>query len=141
MRRPSKRHQAIVQRIDKSKLYSPEEALVFVKETATAKFDESVDVAISLGIDVRKSDQVVRGSVVMPSGTGKIVRVAVFAQGEKAKEAEQAGADVVGFEDLADKIKAGEINFDLAIASLALVRLDQLVDSFRNFFLLTFRVA
>ena len=117
MRRPSKRHQAIVQRIDKSKLYSPEEALVFVKETATAKFDESVDVAISLGIDVRKSDQVVRGSVVMPSGTGKIVRVAVFAQGEKAKEAEQAGADVVGFEDLADKIKAGEINFDLAIAS------------------------
>jgi len=117
MRRPSKRHQAIVQRIDKSKLYSPEEALVFVKETATAKFDESVDVAISLGIDVRKSDQVVRGSVVMPSGTGKVVRVAVFAQGEKAEEAEQAGADIVGFEDLADKIKAGEINFDLAIAS------------------------
>ena len=117
MRKPSKRHQAIVQRIDKTKLYSPEEALIFVKETASAKFDESVDVAISLGIDVRKSDQVVRGSVVMPSGTGKVVCVAVFAQGEKAKEAEQAGADIVGFEDLADKIKAGEINFDLAIAS------------------------
>jgi len=117
MSRPSKRHQAIVQKIDKTKLYSPEEALAFVKSTATAKFDESVDVAISLGIDVRKSDQVVRGSVVMPSGTGKVVRVAVFAQGEKAKEAEQAGADIVGFEDLADKVKAGEINFDLAIAS------------------------
>lgn len=117
MRRSSKRHQAIVQKIDKIKLYSPEEALAFVKSTATAKFDESVDVAISLGIDVRKSDQVVRGSVVMPSGTGKVVRVAVFAQGEKAKEAEQAGADIVGFEDLADKVRAGEINFDLAIAS------------------------
>ncbi len=117
MRKPSKRYQAALHKIDKSKLYSPEEALAVVKEMATAKFNESVDVAISLGIDVRKSDQVVRGSVVMPSGTGKTVRVAVFAQGEKAKEAEQAGADIVGFEDLADKIKAGEINFDLAIAS------------------------
>ncbi|MBK6618074.1 MAG: 50S ribosomal protein L1 [Nitrosomonas sp.] len=117
MKKSSKRYQAALYKIDKSKLYSPEEALAVVKETATAKFNESVDVAISLGIDVRKSDQVVRGSVVMPSGTGKTVRVAVFAQGEKAKEAEQAGADIVGFEDLADKIKAGEINFDLAIAS------------------------
>ncbi len=117
MRKPSKRYQAIVQGIDRNKIYSPEDALVFVKKTATAKFDESIDVAISLGIDVRKSDQVVRGSVVMPSGTGKVLRVAVFAQGEKAKEAEQAGADIIGFEDLADKIKAGEINFDLAIAS------------------------
>ncbi len=117
MKKPSKRYQTALHKIDKSKLYSPEEALAVVKETATAKFNESVDVAISLGIDVRKSDQVVRGSVVMPSGTGKTVRVAVFAQGEKAKEAEQAGADIVGFEDLADKIKAGEIDFDLAIAS------------------------
>lgn len=117
MRKSSKRHQAIAQKIDKSKLYSPDEALALIKETATAKFDESVDIAIALGIDVRKSDQVVRGSVVMPSGTGKVVRVAVFAQGEKAKEAELAGADIVGFEDLADRVKAGEINFDLAIAS------------------------
>lgn len=117
MRKSSKRHQAIAQKIDKSKLYSPDEALALIKETATAKFDESVDVAIALGIDVRKSDQVVRGSVVMPSGTGKVVRVAVFAQGEKAKEAELAGAYIVGFEDLADRVKAGEINFDLAIAS------------------------
>ncbi|WP_292981032.1 50S ribosomal protein L1 [Nitrosomonas sp.] len=88
-----------------------------VIETAVAKFDESVDVAINLGIDVRKSDQVVRGSVVLPSGTGKTIRVAVFAQGDKAKEALDAGADVVGFEDLAEQVKAGEINFDLAIAS------------------------
>ncbi|MDT8364188.1 MAG: 50S ribosomal protein L1 [Nitrosomonas sp.] len=117
MRKPSKRYLAITQKVDKNKLHLPEDALVFVKEAATAKFNESIDIAISLGIDVRKSDQVVRGSVVMPSGTGKTVRVAVFAQGEKAKEAEQAGADIVGFEDLADKIKAGEINFDLAIAS------------------------
>lgn len=88
-----------------------------MKETAVAKFDESVDIAINLGIDVRKSDQVVRGSVVLPSGTGKSVRVAVFAQGDKAKEALDAGADIVGFEDLAERVKAGEINFDLAIAS------------------------
>lgn len=82
-----------------------------MKETAVAKFDESVDIAINLGIDVRKSDQVVRGSVVLPSGTGKSVRVAVFAQGDKAKEALDAGADIVGFEDLAERVKAGEINF------------------------------
>ncbi len=95
----------------------PDRPVPVVIETAVAKFDESVDVAINLGIDVRKSDQVVRGSVVLPSGTGKTIRVAVFAQGDKAKEALDAGADVVGFEDLAEQVKAGEINFDLAIAS------------------------
>lgn len=118
MAKTSKRYREIVQKIDRSQLYSLVDALALVKETAVAKFDESVDIAINLGIDVRKSDQVVRGSVVLPSGTGKSVRVAVFAQGDKAKEALDAGADIVGFEDLAERVKAGEINFDLAIASL-----------------------
>jgi large subunit ribosomal protein L1 len=113
----SKRYRTIVQKVDRSKVYPLTEALAIIKETATAKFDESVDVAVNLGIDVRKSDQVVRGSVVLPAGTGKVIRVAVFAQGDKAKEAEEAGADIVGFEDLAERIKGGEINFDLAIAS------------------------
>lgn len=117
MARISKRYQSIAQKIDRTKVYPLAEALAIVKETATAKFDESIDIAVNLGIDVRKSDQVVRGSVVLPSGTGKVVRVAVFAQGEKAKEAQEAGADIVGFEDLAEQVKAGEINFDLAIAS------------------------
>ncbi|MFO7578923.1 50S ribosomal protein L1 [Nitrosomonas halophila] len=117
MARISKRYQSIAQKIEPTKVYPLAEALAIVKETATAKFDESIDIAVNLGIDVRKSDQVVRGSVVLPSGTGKVVRVAVFAQGEKAKEAQEAGADIVGFEDLAEQIKAGEINFDLAIAS------------------------
>ena len=87
------------------------------KEFATAKFDESIDVAVSLGIDARKSDQLVRGSVVLPAGTGKVVRVAVFAQGEKAEAAKAAGADIVGFEDLAADIKAGNMNFDVVIAT------------------------
>lgn len=113
----SRRYRTIVQKVDRSKVYPLTEALAIIKETATAKFDESVDVAVNLGIDVRKSDQVVRGSVVLPAGTGKVIRVAVFAQGDKAKEAEEAGADIVGFEDLAERIKGGEINFDLAIAS------------------------
>lgn len=113
----SKRYRTIVQKVDRSKVYPLTEALAIIKETATAKFDESVDVAVNLGIDVRKSDQVVRGSVVLPAGTGKVIRVAVFAQGDKAKEAEEAGADIVGFEDLAERIKGGEIDFDLAIAS------------------------
>jgi large subunit ribosomal protein L1 len=117
MAKTSKRYKEIVQKVDSSRLYPLVDALALVKETAIAKFDESVDIAINLGIDVRKSDQVVRGSVVLPSGTGKTVRVAVFAQGDKAKEALDAGADVVGFEDLAERVKAGEINFDLAIAS------------------------
>jgi len=93
------------------------EALEIIKETATAKFDESVDIAVSLGIDAKKSDQTVRGSVVLPAGTGKTVRVAVFAQGEKAEIALAAGADVVGFEDLAEQIKAGKMDFDVVIAS------------------------
>lgn len=113
----SKRYKAIDKKIDRNKTYSLIEAIALVKETATAKFDESVDVAINLGIDARKSDQVVRGSVVLPEGTGKSVRIAVFAQGDKAKEALEAGADIVGFEDLAERVKAGEINFDIAIAS------------------------
>ena len=113
----SKRFKTIVTKADRSKAYPLPDALQLIKETATAKFDESVDVAINLGIDAKKSDQSVRGSVVLPSGTGKTVRVAVFAQGEKAKEALAAGADIVGFEDLAEQIKAGNMNFDVAIAS------------------------
>ncbi len=93
------------------------EALAIVKELATAKFDESVDVSVRLGIDARKSDQTVRGSVVLPSGTGKTVRVAVFAQGDNADKAKQAGADIVGFEDLADEIQAGKMDFDVVIAT------------------------
>jgi large subunit ribosomal protein L1 len=113
----SKRYKAITGKADRSKIYPLPDALRIIKETATAKFDESIDVAVNLGIDARKSDQTVRGSVVLPAGTGKTVRVAVFAQGDKAKEALAAGADIVGFEDLAEQIKAGNINFDVAIAS------------------------
>ncbi|MCH9638843.1 MAG: 50S ribosomal protein L1 [Betaproteobacteria bacterium] len=117
MARLSNRYKSIAEKRDRNKLYPLDEALGFVKETATAKFDESIDVAINLGIDAKKSDQSVRGSVVLPAGTGKTVRVAVFAQGDKAKEAEEAGADIVGFDDLAAEIKAGNINFDVTIAS------------------------
>lgn len=113
----SKRFKAIITKTDRSKSYPLPDALRIIKETATAKFDESIDVAVNLGIDAKKSDQSVRGSVVLPAGTGKTVRVAVFAQGDKAKEALAAGADIVGFEDLAEQIKAGNINFDVAIAS------------------------
>ena len=113
----SKRLKAERAKVDSQKFYPVAEALALVKETARAKFDESVDVAIQLGIDPRKSDQAVRGAVVMPEGTGKTVRVAVFAQGAKAEEAKAAGADVVGFDDLAASVKAGEINFDIVIAS------------------------
>ena len=104
-------------KVDHSKAYSVDEALKLVKETAVAKFDESVDVAVNLGVDAKKSDQTVRGSVVLPAGTGKKVRVAVFAQGDKAKAAQDAGADIVGFEDLAAKIKEGFMDFDVVIAS------------------------
>jgi large subunit ribosomal protein L1 len=113
----SKRQKAFQGKIDHNKNYAVGEALKLAKEFATAKFDESIDVAVSLGIDARKSDQLVRGSVVLPAGTGKIVRVAVFAQGEKAEAARAAGADIVGFEDLAASIKAGNINFDVVIAT------------------------
>ncbi len=108
---------AIAAKADRSKPYPLLDAFKIIKETATAKFDESIDVAVNLGIDAKKSDQTVRGSVVLPAGTGKTVRIAVFAQGDKAKEALAAGADIVGFEDLAEQIKAGNINFDVAIAS------------------------
>lgn len=117
MAKLTKRLRALRAKIDRSKAYPVPEALALVKETATAKFDESVDVAVNLGIDARKSDQVVRGSVVLPAGTGKTVRVAVFAQGDKAEAARAAGADVVGFDDLAAQVKAGELNFDVCIAT------------------------
>lgn len=117
MAKLSKRAAAIAEKIDRTKLYPVTEALTLVKETATAKFDESIDVAVQLGIDPKKSDQLVRGSVVLPAGTGKTVRVAVFAQGEKAEAAKEAGADIVGMEDLADQIKSGQFDFDIVIAS------------------------
>ena len=117
MARMSKRSKAVLAQVDRARNYPVMEALQLAKSNATAKFDESIDVAINLGVDVRKSDQVVRGAVVLPAGTGKTVRVAVFAQGEKAKEAQAAGADLVGFEDLAEKVKAGTIDFDVAIAT------------------------
>ena len=113
----TKRLKAIAAKVDRDKVYPVADALALIKETATAKFDESVDVAVQLGIDAKKSDQVVRGSVVLPSGTGKSVRVAVFAQGAKADEARAAGADIVGMEDLAEQVKAGNLNFDIVIAS------------------------
>jgi large subunit ribosomal protein L1 len=112
-----KRLAALSAKVDRSKAYAVDDALKLVKETATAKFDESVDIAVNLGIDAKKSDQTVRGSVVLPAGTGKKVRVAVFAQGDKAKIATDAGADVVGFDDLAAKIKEGYMDFDVVIAT------------------------
>lgn len=117
MARSSNRYKAIAEKVDSNKVYLVDDALNLVKDSATAKFDESIDIAVNLGIDAKKSDQVVRGSVVLPAGTGKTVRVAVFAQGDKAKEAEEAGADIVGLEDLAAEVKAGNINFDVTIAS------------------------
>ena len=117
MAKLSKRAAALAAKIDRTKLYPVTEALTLIKETATAKFDESVDVAVQLGIDPKKSDQLVRGSVVLPAGTGKSVRVAVFAQGDNAQAARDAGADIVGLDDLADAIKAGNIDFDIVIAS------------------------
>jgi large subunit ribosomal protein L1 len=117
MAKHSKRVMAARAKVDRNKQYPLPDALAMVKESATAKFNESVDVAVNLGIDARKSDQVVRGSVVLPAGTGKSVRVAVFAQGAKADEAKAAGADVVGFDDLAATVKAGTIDFDVCIAT------------------------
>lgn len=117
MTKLSKRVEALRAKVDRTRIYPVAEALGLVKECATAKFDESIDIAINLGIDARKSDQLVRGSVVLPAGTGKSVRVAVFAQGDKAAAAQAAGADLVGFDDLAADIKAGNINFDVCIAT------------------------
>jgi len=113
----SKRVQALKAKIERTKNYPVDEALVLVKQAATAKFDESIDAAINLGVDPRKSDQVVRGSVVMPRGIGKTVRVAVFAQGANVEIAKAAGADIVGFEDLAADVKAGKMDFDVVIAT------------------------
>jgi large subunit ribosomal protein L1 len=113
----SKRYNGIRAKIDHVKLYPVDEALRMVKENATAKFNESVDVSLNLGIDAKKSDQAVRGSIVLPQGIGKSVRVAVFAQGDRAAQAKQAGADIVGFEDLANEIKGGKLDFDVVIAT------------------------
>ena len=113
----TKRRKAAREKVDSTKSYVIDEALALVKELASAKFPESIDVAVNLGVDPRKSDQVVRGSTVLPNGTGKTVRVAVFAQGENAEKAKAAGADVVGFEDLAETVKAGQLNFDVVIAT------------------------
>lgn len=117
MAKITRRMKAAQSKVEAQKFYAVADALALVKETASAKFDESVDVAIQLGIDPRKSDQAVRGAAVLPEGTGKTVRVAVFAQGAKADEAKAAGADVVGFDDLAATVKAGQLDFDVVIAS------------------------
>ena len=113
----AKRIDALRAKIDRNKLYPVTDALGLVKEGAKVKFDESVDAVINLGIDARKSDQLIRGALVLPNGTGKTTRVAVFAQGAQAEAAKAAGADIVGFEDLAEKVKAGFLDFDVAIAT------------------------
>ena len=117
MANSSKRMRAIKEKIDTTRNYPVSDALQLVKELATAKFDESIDVAVNLGVDARKSDQMVRGAVVLPKGIGKTVRVAVFAQGDNVQKAKDAGADIVGFDDLAADIKAGKIDFDVVIAT------------------------
>ncbi len=117
MAKQGKRFTAIREKVKRGEIYSIDEALQLLKDTSKTKFTESVDVAIRLGIDPRKSDQTVRGSTVLPHGTGKTVRVAVFAQGENADKAKEAGADIVGFEDLADEIKGGMMDFDVVIAT------------------------
>ena len=113
----TKRKQQFREKITSNESYPADDALSLLKELASAKFKESVEVAVNLGVDPRKSDQVVRGSTVLPHGTGKAVRVAVFAQGENADKAKAAGADIVGFEDLAEKVKAGEMDFEVVIAT------------------------
>ncbi|TCJ12379.1 50S ribosomal protein L1 [Parasulfuritortus cantonensis] len=117
MAKVSKRLAALKAKVDRNKAYAIDDALALVKEAATAKFNESIDVAVNLGVDPRKSDQVVRGSVVLPRGTGKSVRVAVFTQGANVEAAKAAGADIVGFDDLAAEIKGGRMDFDVVIAS------------------------
>ncbi len=117
MTKLTKKAKAQQGKVDSNKLYPLTDALAIVKECATAKFDESIDVAVQLGVDAKKSDQVVRGAVVLPNGTGKTKRVAVFAQGAKAEEARAAGADIVGMDDLAAEVKAGKMDFDVVIAS------------------------
>src|SRR5689334_6219310 len=113
----SKRRKAFASKVSLDKSYAALDAMKLVKETATAKFDEAVDVAVNLGIDAKKGDQTVRGSVVLPAGTGKKVRLAVFAAGDKAQAAKDAGADLVGLDDLAAEIKGGKMDFDVVIAT------------------------
>ena len=117
MAKITKKQKALAGKVDSNKLYPLADAIGIVKDAATAKFDESIDVAVQLGIDAKKSDQVVRGAVVLPNGTGKTKRVAVFAQGAKAEEAKAAGADIVGMDDLAAMVKAGDMPFDVVIAA------------------------
>jgi large subunit ribosomal protein L1 len=117
MARLTKRKQMFRDKVTPGQMYPVAEALGLLKEISTARFAESVDVAVNLGVDPRKSDQVVRGSTVLPNGTGKSVRVAVFAQGDNADKAREAGADVIGFEDLAEQVKAGQLDFDIVIAT------------------------
>jgi large subunit ribosomal protein L1 len=117
MPKQSKRMQAIAAKIDRAKVYSIDEAVNLLNEVAKTKFKESIDVAVNLGVDPRKSDQAVRGATTLPHGTGKVTRVAVFAQGANAEKAKAAGADIVGYEDLAAQIKDGEMNFDVVIAT------------------------
>jgi large subunit ribosomal protein L1 len=117
MAKDSKRYTAVRAKVDREKLYPVTDALKVVKENATAKFNESIDVSINLGIDAKKSDQTVRGAIVLPKGTGKDKRVAVFAQGDNAAKAKEAGADIVGFDDLAAEIKGGKMDFDVVIAT------------------------
>lgn len=117
MAKLSKRQKLINEKVDKTKVYTLEEALSLLKEVSSVKFDESFDAAINLGVDPRKSDQVVRGATVLPNGTGKNVRVAVFTQGANADAAKEAGADIVGMDDLADEVKKGNLDFDVVIAS------------------------
>ncbi len=117
MAKLSKRMRAIREKIEPGKLYSVDEAFALLRELPKAKFSESIDVSVNLGVDPRKSDQVVRGSTVLPNGTGKTVRVAVFAQGANADAAKAAGADIIGFDDLAESIKAGNMDFDVVIAT------------------------
>jgi large subunit ribosomal protein L1 len=117
MAKDSKRYTAVRSKVDREKLYAVTDALKVIKENATAKFNESIDVSINLGIDAKKSDQTVRGAIVLPKGTGKDKRVAVFAQGDNAAKAKEAGADIVGFDDLAAEIKGGKMDFDVVIAT------------------------
>ena len=117
MAKHGKNYKGAAEKVDSTKLYSPKEAMEFAKELSSAKFDETVEVAVRLGVDTRKADQNIRGSIALPHGTGKTVRVAVFAEGEQARAAEEAGADIVGSDDLVAQIQAGNIDFDAAIAT------------------------
>ena len=120
---PGKRYKAQLAKVNREKNYPIDDALKLLKDTASTKFDESVDVAVNLGIDAKKSDQNIRGTAIMPRGTGKTVRVAVFAEGAAAEAAKKAGADIVGWQDLADQVKAGNINFDLVVATPEAMRI------------------